>query len=139
MMTLRPSLGDDFGHGFEIEAPFGDLGCLRILGIEGIEAGGVTLGLIDPLNGIALGVLDSSFGLTTGLRDSAVVEGAGLVNRSFAVLLGLIDFVEGGLDRSRRVHVLELDLEDLQSHLEFAGEFLELLQGLVLNVPGARS
>ena len=125
-----PSLGISCAHGLEVDALARHRRGLPVLLVEGVEALGVALGVVDALEGVALGRAHRLLGLALGLGHRLVVLGPGVVDGALLLLDGLVDLVEGGLHRVGRVHVLQHELLHLDADAVEVAEPLQLLLGL---------
>jgi len=93
---LVPQPGEDFAHGFQIQAPachFRGFGEFRE---DGLEPVGIAPRLVDAPDGVALGRADLLLGLAAGARDDLVVFAVGDVDGLFAFLLRLFTSLKEG-------------------------------------------
>ena len=103
-----------------------------VLGKKRIEPAGIAFRLVDALGSIALGGADLLFGLAFGAWHQLVVLAARLLDELLLFLLGAVHFIEACLHLAGRVHVQQLHLIDVHSHLERIHNALQALQSLGL-------
>ena len=112
-------------HGLEMEPAPGDLGRAPVRLVDRLEPGGVTLCAVDALERVPFGLEDRLARLALRARNHLVVFGARLIDQPVALLLRLVHFVPGRLDRIGRRHVLQDDLLDDDAHLVLVDHVLE--------------
>ena len=131
MISFRPHFGQHSIQRFDVQAPPCHFGRPAVLGVQLVETGGLAPGAVDPVDGVALGLADPLLSLTAGPRNIPVVFTPGLVDQFLALLLGLVDLVEGGPDRVRGSYILKDNLGHSDAGLVLIAKGLKLfLDGL---------
>ncbi len=133
-ITFLPAWGNILLHGLQVDPSAGDLGCLPILGVHRFEARCIALGPIDAIQGIPFSLLNRLAGFALGSRNDLVVFRLRFVDHPLALLLGLVHLVEGGLDRIRRIDILEHDLLYPDAGLVLVAKHLQLQIDQILDL-----
>ena len=96
----------------------GDVGRIEVGFVNSSEAIGFTFCGIDALSCVALCFGNHLAGLALGARDDLVTAFFGFVNEAFALLLGLIHFIESWFHWFGWGDVLQFDRANLNAEIE---------------------
>ena len=133
MTIFFTQLRHDILQRFEVDAALGHFRCLLIFSVKRGKPSGVAFRLIDALGRVTLSLADRLLRFTARPWHFLIVLPVGNVDRLLALLLRLIDLVEGGLNRLRRIDVFQLHLVNVDTHRVFVNQGLKLRETLRLD------